>query len=124
MVSRDVARKIVNTYGKAWVERDPELVVTIFCEDGEYGEYLLKCSHKGHLAIKAHWQKKVVEEQSEIKFELLNLFVDGDTFIAEWDAVFFSNVENKTIHLEQVGIFEMIGDKVKRLREYWHSERF
>ena len=123
MVSRDVAREIVNTYGKAWVQMDPELVITIFHEDGEYGEYLLKCSHKGHQAIKEHWQKKVVNEQSKIKFELLNLFVDGDTFIAEWDAVFFSNVENKTIHLVQVGIFDVVGDKVKRLREYWHSQR-
>ena len=116
-------RFFVTLYKKAWIEQNPELIITIFHKDAEYGEYLLKGAYKGHLEIKNYWQRKVVEEQSKIKFELLNLYIDGDTAIAEWDAIFYSNIENKTIYLVEVAILEIVDNKVKRLKEYWHSER-
>ncbi len=123
MIEKELVLKLIETYKKAWIEQDPELIITIFHEDGEYGEYLLKGAYKGHREIKDYWQRKVVEEQSEIKFDLLNLYIDRNTAIAEWDATFFSNIENKTIHLVEVAILEIVDGKIKRLREYWHSER-
>lgn len=123
MVEKEIVLELIEIYKEAWIEQDPEKIITIFHEDGEYGEYLLKGPFKGHQEIKDYWQRKVVEEQSEIKFKLLNLYVENDTAIAEWDATFFNNKENKTIHIVEVAILEIENNKIKRLREYWHSER-
>ncbi len=123
MIDKKDALNLIEKYKKAWTKQDPELIVSIFHEDGEYGEYLLKGAYKGHKKIKEYWQKKVVEEQSDIEFNLLNLYVDGDTVIAEWDASFYSDVERKRIHIVEVAILEIVEGKIKRLREYWHSER-
>ncbi|MDA3856140.1 MAG: nuclear transport factor 2 family protein [Candidatus Woesearchaeota archaeon] len=123
MVEKKVVLDLIEIYKKAWITQDPEMIITIFHENCEYGEYLLKGAYKGHQEIKDYWQRKVVEEQSEIKFNLLNLYIDGDTAIAEWDSTFFSNIEKKTIHIVEVAILEILDGKIKRLREYWHSER-
>lgn len=123
MITKEKALEILEVYKNAWINQDPKLILSIFHEDGEYGEYLLKGAFKGHDEIKKYWIEKVVEEQSNIEFKLLNLFTDNDTIIAEWDVTFYSSIENKRIHLVQIGVFETENDKIKRFREYWHSER-
>ena len=123
MIERKLVLDIIQTYKEAWVNQDENLIITIFHPDGEYGEYLLNESFKGHEEIKQYWKRKVIVEQSNIKFKLLNLYLDGDTAVAEWDATFYSNVEQKRIHIVEVAILEIEGEKIKRLREYWHSER-
>jgi len=123
MVDKKLVLSLIETYKKAWINQNPNLIITIFHEDGEYGEYLLNGAYKGHQEIKYYWQRKVVEEQSNIKFKLLNLYIDKGTAIAEWDTSFYSNIEKKTIHIVEVAILEITDNKIKRLREYWHSER-
>lgn len=82
-----------------------------------------KKSEKAAEGQAIYWQSKVVEDQSDIKFKLLNVYIDGDTVVAEWDASFYSNRENGRIHTIEVAILEFEGEKIKSLREYWHSER-
>jgi limonene-1,2-epoxide hydrolase len=55
---------------------------------------------------------------------LLNYYICGNVIVAEWDASFNSNIENKRIHIREVGIFELKGNKIKSLREYYKSEKF
>ena len=100
MVEKQVVQEILQKYEQAWVTQDPELILTIFTEDGIYHERVLKEPFKGHEQIRQYWQSKVVEEQSNIKFKLINYYIDGYTVIAEWDASFFSNKENKRIHIQ------------------------
>jgi uncharacterized protein (TIGR02246 family) len=123
MVDRNKVETVLRTYAEAWMEQDPEKILTIFTSDATYHERVLKEPFRGHAEIKQYWQSKVVEEQKDIKFKLLNTYIDGDTVIAEWDAVFFNNAEQQTIHLREVAILEFQGDKISSLREYWHSER-
>jgi hypothetical protein len=42
----------------------------------------------GRDAICDYWQTKVVEGQGNIRCELLNLYLDGNTAIAEWETEF------------------------------------
>ena len=42
----------------------------------------------GRDAIREYWQSKVVGQQANITCRLLNLYLDGDTAIAEWVAEF------------------------------------
>ena len=123
MVNRKIVSSVLQTYGEAWINQDPDLILTIFTEDAIYHERVLKEPMRGHKEIRAYWVSKVVEEQDDIKWKLLNIYIDGDTAIAEWDATFYNNHEQKTIHIREVAILEFKEDKIASLREYWHSER-
>ena len=123
MISDSSAKKILKTYGEAWVKQDTKKILSIFAKDGIYHERVLKKPFIGHKEIKKYWQTKVVEEQSKIKFNLLNYYICGDVVVAEWDASFDSSIENARIHIREVAILEIKNDKIKSLREYWHVEQ-
>lgn len=123
MVDENVVKKILKTYEEAWVERDVDKIASIFTEDGVYHERVLREPFRGRDEIRKYWQSKVVEEQSDIQFRLLNTYICGDTVIAEWEAAFNSNVENARIRMREVAILEIKGGKIRSLREYWQSEK-
>jgi ketosteroid isomerase-like protein len=77
------------------------------------------CDHAG---IRAYWQAKVVDAQANIQTELLNLYLDGTTAIAEWEARFDDVVQGHRKRMREVAILELDGDRVASLREYWTSE--
>ncbi|MBN2051998.1 nuclear transport factor 2 family protein [Candidatus Woesearchaeota archaeon] len=122
MVGKKIVAKILKTYEEAWVEQDISKILSIFAKDGIYHERVLEKPFKGHKGIRKYWQSKVVEEQSNIKFQLLNYYIDGNTVIAEWEASFYSNIENAKLHMKEVAILEIEKNKIKSLREYWHSK--
>ncbi len=124
MVDKRTVKKIMKIYEEAWVGQDINKVLSIFHKNGIYHERVLKKPFIGHKGIRAYWKRKVVEEQSNIKFKLLNYYICGNTVIAEWDASFYSNIQNARIHIKEVGIFEIENGKIKSLREYWQSEKF
>jgi nuclear transport factor 2 (NTF2) superfamily protein len=122
MIDKKTAENILKIYEDAWVNQNPEKIISIFTEDGVYHEKVLEKPFIGHEQIKQYWQSKVVEEQSDINFKLLNYYIDGDTIIAEWDASFYSNEKKARIHIIEVAIMEISENKIRSLREYWQSE--
>jgi len=122
MVSRKTVENILTVYENAWVNQDPDKILNIFTKDATYHERVLKEPYVGHEQIRKYWQSKVVEEQSSIKFKLLNFYIEGDVVVAEWDITFFNNRKNKKIHMKEVGIFEIVKNKIKSIREYWQAE--
>ncbi len=123
MIDENTVKKIIKTYEEAWVGQDIDKILSIFHEGGIYHERVLKAPFKGHKEIGEYWKTKVVNEQSAIKFKLLNYYICGNTAIAEWDASFYSNIEKARIHVREVAILEIEDHKIKSLREYWHSEK-
>lgn len=123
MVEKEVVKRLIKVYKDAWINQDPNKIITIFTKDATYFDPKMKRIYSGHNEIKYYWQIKVVEEQKDIKFKLLNLYIDGDTAIAEWDASFYNTKEKVKIHLLEVAILEFYGNKIKSLREYYASER-
>lgn len=63
-----------------------------------------------------------MREESEIEFNLLNMYLDGNTVIAEWD-VRLRNSLKQRIHLREVALLEVFNAKIRSLREYWHWEQ-
>lgn len=122
MVSIETVDEVLKIYEDAWVNQDPDKILTIFTKDAVYHERILQEPFGGHKEIKKYWQDKVVEEQSDIKFKLLNVYISGDVVTAEWDASFFNKKKNKRIHITEAAIIQFEGDKIKSIREYWHSE--
>jgi ketosteroid isomerase-like protein len=116
-------RNLIDTYLRAWTTQDPDLVLTVFTPTATYHERALEQPICDHAGIRDYWQAKVVQAQANIEAELLNLYLDGTTAIAEWEARFDDVVQGHRKRMREVAILELDGDRVTSLREYWTSER-
>jgi uncharacterized protein (TIGR02246 family) len=121
-LTKQEVRDVLDVYIRAWVEQDPDLIVTIFTEDATYHERVLGEPIRGREGIREYWRTKVVESQRDIKCELRNLYLDGHTAIAEWEVLFHDLSEKTHKHMLEVAILVFEGQQVASLREYWTSE--
>jgi len=114
---------VLDVYIRAWVEQDPDLIVTIFTENATYHERVLAEPIRDREGIREYWQKKVVESQRDIKCELLNLYLDGNTAIAEWEVLFQDIPQGVRKHMREVAILVFEDQLIASLREYWSTEQ-
>ena len=121
LTKQDV-RDVLGVYIKAWETRDPDLIVTIFTPQATYHERVLRAPIPDREAIREYWQSKVVGEQDNITCRLLNLYLDGDTAIAEWVAEFDHVTEGVRKRMKEIAVLEFEGHRISSLREYWASE--
>ena len=121
-LAKEDARKLIDIYIRAWTTQDPDLILTIFTPSATYHERVLEQPIRGHHGIREYWQTKVVKEQANISAELLNVYLDGTTAIAEWEARFDDVVKGHRKRMREVAILECDGDRIASLREYWTSE--
>ncbi len=115
-------RAIVDTYIRAWVQRDPDLITTIFTESAIYHERVLEEPIRSRQGIRDYWQSKVVDNQARISCQLLNLYRDGDTAIAEWQAEFDDVQQGIRKRMREVAILVFDGQLIASLREYWATQ--
>jgi uncharacterized protein (TIGR02246 family) len=121
-LTREHVRNVVETYIRAWEQQDPDLIVTIFTEDGTYHERVLGEPIRGRSGIRRYWQTKVVESQRDIRCTVLSSYLDGDTAILEWEAHFYDVEDATRKRMREVAILEFEGELIAHLREYWASE--
>lgn len=121
LTKQDV-RQVLDTYIQAWQDQDPDLIVTIFTESATYHERVLQAPIPDREAIRRYWQDKVVQSQANIKCELLALYLDGDTAIAEWEAEFDDVAEGVRKRMREIAVLVFEGHLISSLREYWSSE--
>jgi ketosteroid isomerase-like protein len=72
-------------------------------------------------AIRAYWQSKVVQSQANITCELKNLYLDGDTAIAEWEAEFDDIPKGERKRMREIAVLTFEDGLISSLREYWAS---
>jgi ketosteroid isomerase-like protein len=120
LMNKEDVIKLIEIYGKAWETRDPELITTVFTEDATYNDPK-EPENIGRNAIKKYWETKVIGEQEDIKFKLLNVWIDGEAVIAEWLATFKDIKRNVLIEMTEVAIFTTREGKFSSLREYYKS---
>jgi ketosteroid isomerase-like protein len=119
-MTKKEATELINIYGKAWETQDIELISTIFTEDATYNDP--KESKKiGLNAIREYWKYKVIGEQNDIKFDLKNVWKEGDIVIAEWKANFKDIKRNLYIDMEEIAVFVIKNNKFSSLREYYKT---
>lgn len=121
-MNKERAVQLLNIYGEAWVKRDPDLIVSIFTEDATYNDPR-EPENVGREAIRTYWVTKVVGGQSDITFDLKNVWIDGETVIAEWHAEFTDTKRKLRIKMQEIAIFVAKGDKFSSLREYYKNEK-
>lgn len=122
MVLRKTVLDLLRKYKEAWINQDPDKIISIFTKNAIYSERAHKKPFRGHNQIRKYWEEKVVGEQTNIKFKLLNVYIDKNTAIAEWDANFFNKLKKKRIHIREIVLLEISKNKIKSLREYWHTK--
>jgi SnoaL-like domain len=121
--TRQEAQEVLDTYIRAWEKQDPDLIVTIFTPAATYHERVLSDPIPDRDAIRAYWETKVVQDQANIRCVLLDVYVDGDTVIAEWEAEFDDRVQGVRKHMLEIAVLVFEGRLVASLREYWASEQ-
>lgn len=120
---REDRRKAIDTYLRAWMDQDADLITTIFTDDATYHERVLQEPIRSLAGIRRYWETKVVAEQANITARLLALYEDDQTVIAEWEASFDDVVQGCRKRMREVAILEFERAKIAGLREYWASER-
>jgi hypothetical protein len=73
---------VIETYIRAWVEQDPDLILTVFTETATYHERVLDEPIRDHAGIRKYWHTKVLRSQRNITCKLLHLYLEGNTAIA------------------------------------------
>jgi ketosteroid isomerase-like protein len=121
-LSREHARKVLDTYVRAWESQDPDLIVTIFTPGAGYRERVLGNPIPDREAIRQYWSDKVVKAQANIQCRVLSLYVDGDTAIAEWLAEFDDLAQGVRKRMQEIAVLTFEDGLVSSLREYWASE--
>jgi ketosteroid isomerase-like protein len=122
-LTKEDVRKVIDVYLRAWTTQDPDLILTIFTPTATYHERVLEQPIRDHAGIREYWETKVVKEQADIQAELLSLYLDGTTAIAEWEARFDDVVAGHRKRMREVAILEFQGELIASLREYWTSKR-
>jgi len=122
-LTREHVLGVIGVYIDAWENQDPDLITTIFTEDATYHERVMEDPIPGRDAIRAYWESKVVSAQANIKCELLNFYLDGDTAIAEWEAGFDDIVRGVRKRMQEIAVLRFKGGLIASLREYWSSEQ-
>jgi ketosteroid isomerase-like protein len=119
-MNHEEATKLIEIYGRAWETKDVELIGTIFTEEATYNDPKEK-ENIGRNAIKEYWKYKVVGEQDDITFDLKNVWIDGDTVVAEWHATFKDIKRQMFVDMTEVAIFMVKDGMFSSLREYYKS---
>src|SRR6266566_5764358 len=119
-LTKEAVAGVVDVYIRAWVGQDPDLITTVFTEDATYHERVMDDPViLGHDGIRAYWRSKVVESQAHISCQLLNLYLDGTTAIAEWEAEFDDVAEGVRKLMREIAVLVFEDGKIASLREYW-----
>lgn len=121
--TEDVVRRVVATYIRAGECQDPDLIVSVFTPTATYHERVLEEPIRDASGIRRYWQAKVVEQQDNIEVVLMNLYLDGATAIAEWEARVDDLVDGERKLMREVAPLEFDGDRICALREYRASRR-
>ena len=115
-------RAVVDTYIRAWVQQDPDLITTVFTDSATYHERVFEEPIRDRQGIRDYWQRKVVETQARISCELLNLYLDDNTAIAEWQVEFDDLLQGIRKRMREVAILVFEGQVIASLREYWATQ--
>lgn len=121
-LTRQDVLDVLGIYIRAWEQQDPGLIVTIFTEAATYHERVMEAPIPGREAIRAYWESKVAQAQANIRCRLLNLYLDGTTAVAEWEAEFDDLIQGVRKRMREIAVLQFEGKLIASLREYWASE--
>jgi ketosteroid isomerase-like protein len=110
----------IETYERAWNERDDSLAASLFTEDGVYCSHLLQPPAIGQEGVAEYW-RTVTATQSEVDARLGEPIQSGSKVAVE----FWTRMKNAGEPVTVAGcmLLRMANDgRCEELREYWFFE--
>ena len=110
-------------YSKAWINRNPDLIIEIFDKSATYSEKPFSPPFEGIDEIKKYWQG-VCQTQKDITFEYQIISVNDNTGIAHFEASFLR--QPGTVNVKLDGIFKVVfnsENKCTSFSEWWQSQK-
>ena len=116
-------RSWLDSYGRAWQERDPNAAAELYTEDGTYQVTPFLEPMRGREAIRAYWNE-VTETEKNISFSCEVLATTEMFGIARWRASFERTPPGLKTKLDGIFLIELdTSGKCTSLREWWHKQQ-
>jgi SnoaL-like protein len=117
----------IETYGRAWREKDDEAVGALFTEGALYVSHPLEPPHRGSDQIRAYW-RRATGTQEDLVLRFGEPVLDGRRAAVEWwatmrDAEWAAGEGTDDDRLTLTGclVLRFAADGLcKELREYWN----
>ena len=128
MLSRSLVKRVMESYGAACIDRDIVVIPQIFTSDAEFSDNASGLTYKGHQAIMDYWKTKTAPDQSSVRFNLIDFFIDKEreTVIAIYEKSIVEESPKKDCvdeplrkdYLKRVDVARLEKGKISNLREY------
>ena len=114
-----LARSLVDTFGRGWARQEPELLLSVFTEDALFRETPFAKPLEGLAAIRGYWGD-LSYHQSEATFSSGEIFLVGPWFSVEYKCVFRRRRTGEWVEVRGSLFCETRDQKISEMRMYWH----
>ena len=111
VLTGDEARRWLDGYGAAWINRDVELAASLFHEDVLYRERRFTRPIRGRDKVRRYWENRVRDYQTDIEYSYELWAVKDNTCFASFEAVFTWIPISGRIEID--GVFRLSFSSVK-----------
>jgi hypothetical protein len=108
----------IETYRRAWIEADADLVTTLFAADGEYRWNLLEPPASGREEIRRYWERETGKQADvEVEFGTPFTIAPSRIVVEFWTRMLF---EGSPVTLPGCMFLSFDEEgRCRALREYW-----
>jgi SnoaL-like domain len=109
----------LDSYARAWEERDPEAAARLFSEDAVYRSHRFGGPSLGQAGVEAYW-RTATEPQENVQVRFGKPLAEGERAAVEWWTTLGTGDEERTVagclflRFDPAGLCE-------ELRECWHT---
>lgn len=125
MTEQDV-QNWLDEYGRAWINGDPDHVVTLFSDTATYRETPFDDPMRGRSEIREYWRNGAAEAQEDVEFASQVWAIRDDTAIAGWQARFIRKASGGQVELNGIFRLEFSEEqgalRCTALEEWWHNK--
>src|SRR5215467_2831064 len=120
-MDRSALKTWLDSYGRAWMQRDPDAASALYASDGTYRVTPFQEPMTGRQAIFDYWSE-VARTQEQILFDYEILAVNAEYGIARWWASFVRVPPGLPTKLDGIFLISLnAGGRCTSLREWWHK---
>ena len=120
-MERDSFKSWLDSYGQAWMGRDPQAAAALYTDDATYEVTPFNEPIRGRAAIYEYWDG-VAKTEERIQFGYEVLAVTTEHGIARWWASFVIVPPGLETKLDGIFLISLDSDgRCQSLREWWHK---